>query len=391
MIQVMKQPLPVVMTAVLAVGMGLGIYLIKNHDFLPLSSPTPVEVTPPPEIKTVTALGSLQPQGNIINVAPASTAQGTRIKELLVKQGDLVEKGQIIAVMDNYDKLQAAVLKAESEVKLAQARLAQVKAGAKQGEIEAQLAEINRLELDQQARIAGSNANLYRLQGEMENASVEYQRYEYLYQQGGIAASVRDSKKLVWTSAQRNLQQAEAELRRLQTTNSPQLEAARANLARIEEVRPVDIQVLQEEVNRALATLQQAKADLEQAMVTAPQKGTVLEILTRVGEMVAQRGILEIGNLERMSVKAEVYESDIQRVKVGQAAKVTSDALPANLEGRVTEIRYKVQPQGIVGTDPSSSIDNRVIEVEVLLDESSSAIARQFTNLQVMTTIQIEK
>lgn len=390
MTQVMKQPLPIVITTVLVGGIGLGFYLIKNLNLLPLPSGTPIEVVSVPKIKTVTALGSLQPQGEIVTVAAPSTAQGVRVKELRVKEGDFLKKGQIIAVMDSYDKLQAAVKRGETEIKLAEAKLEQVKAGAKQGEIQAQLAEINRLELDQEARISASQANLNRLQGEMENASLEYQRHEYLYQQGAISASVRDSKKLAWTSGQQNVQQAEAELRRLQTTNSPQIEAAKANLARIEEVRPVDVQVAEEEVNRTLANLQQAKADLDQALVIAPQNATVLEVLTREGETISQRGIVEIGNIERMYVKAEVYESDIQRVKPGQTATVTSDALPQQLQGTVEQIRYKVQPQSIVGTDPSSSIDNRVIEVEVRLDESSSAIARQFTNLQVMITMNNE-
>lgn len=77
--------------------------------------------------------------------------------ELRVKQGDRVQVGQIIAVLDSRDRLEAAVRKAWEQVRVAQSRVAQVKAGAKTGDIDAQAATVNRLE------------------AELNNAQVEYQ------------------------------------------------------------------------------------------------------------------------------------------------------------------------------------------------------------------------
>ncbi len=63
---------------------------------------------------------------------------GDRIAKILVKEGDRVKLGQIVAILDARDRLQTAVLQAQQQVRVAQAKLAQVQAGAKVGEINAQ-------------------------------------------------------------------------------------------------------------------------------------------------------------------------------------------------------------------------------------------------------------
>ncbi len=363
-----------------------GFYNFKNPQSNLTEDPSVAIALATP--KTVTALGSLKPQGEIVALAAPAGASGSRVEKLLVKEGDNLKKGQIIAIMDNHDRLQAALATAAAEVEFAKAKLQQVKAGAKQGEIKAQLAEISRLKADQQARIMAQESTVGKLKAEQKNAATEYQRYEYLYQEGAISASIRDTKKLIVDTSESNVQQAEAELNRLKNTQSPQLNGAQATLEKIEEVRPVDIEVAEQEVTRAIANLNKASADLAQTQVIATQGGTVLEILTREGETVTNQGIVEVGQIDWMYATAEVYESDIKRVKVGEKTIVTSDALPESLEGVVERIGSKVQQQEIIGTDPSSSIDSRVMEVQIRLDQASSQIARNFTNLQVTVEIQ---
>ncbi|MEQ8959438.1 MAG: biotin/lipoyl-binding protein, partial [Coleofasciculus sp. C2-GNP5-27] len=95
-----------------------------------------------PEIQTVTALGRLEPAGEMINLTASTSTQQSRIEELLVEEGDRVQAGEVIAILDNRDRLQASLQKAEKQVRVAQAKLAQVQAGAKAGELQAQGAEI---------------------------------------------------------------------------------------------------------------------------------------------------------------------------------------------------------------------------------------------------------
>jgi HlyD family secretion protein len=82
---------------------------------------------------------------------------------------------------------------------------------------------------------------------------------------------------------------------------------------------------------------------------------------------------------------AEVYETDISRVQLGEPATADSAALATTLTGRVTRIRPKIQKQDELGTDPAARKDARVVEVEILLDDP--AAVRDLTNLQVEIVI----
>ncbi|MCA6603840.1 MAG: efflux RND transporter periplasmic adaptor subunit, partial [Pseudanabaena sp. M007S1SP1A06QC] len=191
----------------------------------------------------------------------------------------------------------------------------------------------------------------------------------------------------VLATAQRSLQQAESELTRLETTMRPELDRAIATLDQISEVRPVDVDVLVAELDRAIASVQQAEANLEQTYVRAPQDGVVMDIHTRAGEVISSNGIVEIGQIDRMYAIAEVYQSDIQKIRIGQSVLCNSEAIPEKLKGTVERIDRKVRRQSVINTDPSKNIDDRVIEVHIKLDRASSQIAANFTNLQVQVEI----
>lgn len=361
-----------------------GLYLNRQAQ---LSQQLSQNAATPLIITTVTALGRLEPQGEIVKLAAATSTQENRISKLLVKEGDRVKAGQVIAILASRDRLQAALNQSQKDVQVVQARLAQVEAGAKTGAVGAQEAEITRIGANQSAAIASQRANVERLAAEVQNAQIEAQRYQSLYNQGAISNSQRDSKQLVLATAQRSLQQAEAELTRLETTQQPELDRAISTLDQISEVRPVDVDVLVAELDRAIAAVQQAEANLEQTYVRAPQDGVVMDIYTRAGEVISSNGIVEIGQTDRMYAIAEVYQSDIQKIRIGQSVLCTSEAIPEKLTGTVERIDRKVRRQSVINTDPSKNIDDRVIEVHIKLDQASSQIAANFTNLQVQVEI----
>ena len=93
--------------------------------------------TPAPT-PSVTALGRLTPQGEVIKLSAPSASEGARIELLQVEEGDRVSKGQIIAVLDTRDRLQAILQQADKEVKVKQAELAKIQAGAKTGVVGAE-------------------------------------------------------------------------------------------------------------------------------------------------------------------------------------------------------------------------------------------------------------
>lgn len=369
-------------TLLVASGAAYGVWRLVQ----PATS-QPAEVAPP-RVVTVTALGRLEPDGTVVQLSAPTSNNGNRVEQLLVQEGDRLQAGQIIAILDSRDRLQAAYAQAQEEVRVAQAQLAITQAGPKQGEVEAQRAEISRLEAQRQGDVEAQSATVARLTAELHNAETDLSRYRTLYEAGAISASDLDSRGLMLDTARSRLEEARAVLARIQSTSPAQLNQARATLEQITEVRPVDVQVRQAEVDRAAAAMQQAKAQLDQAYVRSPIDGEVLAIHTRAGEVVSSDGIVAIGNTERMYAIAEVYQTDISRVQPGQRVRVISDAIDRDLLGTVERVDSEVKRQVIVNTDPSTNIDGRVIEVHVALDEASSRQAAKFTNLQVTMVIE---
>ena len=137
----------------------------------------------------------------------------------------------------------------------------------------------------------------------------------------------------------------------------------------------------------ARANLARQRAELTRARITAPVAALVVDIHARPGERIGPEGLLELARVDRMYAIAEVYETDVGRVRAGQRARAHSPALPEPLTGRVEWIRPKVEKHDEIGTDPAARKDARVVEVKVLLDDA--AAAAPFTNLQVEVEIEL--
>ncbi|MDR9405489.1 MAG: efflux RND transporter periplasmic adaptor subunit, partial [Halothece sp. Uz-M2-17] len=315
------------------------------------------------------------------------------IEKLLVAEGDQVEAGEVVAILDSFAVRQAAVKKAEKEVAVARSRLTKIQAGAKQGEIEAQQAEIERLRAELEGETATQTATLDRLKAQLRNTEAEFRRYKFLEEEGAISESELDQRLLDLETAQESYQ--EAITRRYKTINTLQKEIleAQGTLAKIEEIRPVDIQEAQAQLESAIASLEEAQANFELSKIKVPQAGKIIEINTRTGETVSEtEGILELGNTTEMAAIAEVYESDISRVKLGQTAMITSEsnAFSEELTGKVSKIGLKIGRKEVFSNDPAADVDVRVSEVEVTLTPEASAVVQKLTNSQVLIKIQVQ-
>ncbi|MEO0969063.1 MAG: ABC exporter membrane fusion protein [Cyanobacteria bacterium J06639_18] len=370
-----------------AVSGVLTIYGLSQ--FQSLQKPTAQAVNQPSPVKKVTALGRLEPEGEVIELSAPLTLDGDRIAQLLVREGDTVKAGDTIAILDSHKPLQDAVSQAEKDVKVAQTKLAQVKAGAKSGEITAQKATIARLQAENSTQISAQKATIARLQAELNNAQSEYQRNQNLYQEGAISASSRDSKRLTWETAQQQLAEAQANLKRIISSGQEQINAAKATLNQIAEVRPVDVKVARAELDRAIAALKQAKTNLEQAYIRAPIVGQIIKIHARKGEKIGDSGVAEIAKTNQMMVVAEVYQTDISKIKLGQKAIISGQALTSKLNGEVTQIGLQVNRQNVFSNQPGENLDRRVVDVKIRLNPEDSQRASGLTNLQVETAIQL--
>ena len=166
-----------------------------------------------------------------------------------------------------------------------------------------------------------------------------------------------------------------------------QTELGRMNELLHQGIAAVSLQdAAQLKVDVARAELQAAQAALDLDTVRAPTSAQVIKIHARRGERVGAEGIAELAETDRMYVVAEVYETDIGRVKVGQHATMKTPALDAALTGMVERIGMKVGKLDVLDTDPVARTDARVVEVEIRLDDSARSAA--LSNLQVEVAIQ---
>jgi HlyD family secretion protein len=125
--------------------------------------------------------------------------------------------------------------------------------------------------------------------------------------------------------------------------------------------------------DEAVNALARARLDAEKSVVQAPIDGRVIEIHAWPGEQVGPEGLVELAPAEPIYAVAEVVESDILRVHVGQRATVTADALKAPLQGTVERISTKVLQNQIMPVDPANFSDSRVVEVWIRLDDGRAA------------------
>jgi HlyD family secretion protein len=341
---------------------------------------------------TIDALGRLEPQGEVIKVSASSNlGQQSKVDRLLVREGEQVKAGQVIAVLDSRDRAQASLVEAQKQVQVAKSKLAQVEAGAKQGEIEAKKAFIINLEAKLSGNINTYQATIARLTAELENAQSEYQRNQKLFDDGAVSISTLDAKKLTLNTARERWQEAISNLEANTQTLQAQIQEAKATLAQTAEVRPTDVATAQAELDSAIATFKRSQAELNLSYVRAPQTGRILNINTRSGETIGNDGIVELAQSDRMYAVAEVYETDISKIKIGQTATITSDrnTFPGKLIGKVDDIGWQIAKKDVLDTDPTAATDARVVEVKIRLEPNASRQLARLTNMQVNVAIKL--
>ena len=342
--------------------------------------------------KQVVALGKLIPKGEVIKLSVAN-AEDSRVNQILVEEGDRVEEGQVIAILQGFENRQRDLEEAEKEVELAQAKLAQVRAGeSKQAELAAQRANISRLEsqlrnetLEKQAAIASTKAQL-------RQAKLNFERNKSLQQQGAVSVQAFDEAQEGFDMAQATLNERLAQLDNTKQTLEQEIKQEQENLAQLQEIRPVDVKVADIELEKAIIAVEQVKADLDDTKVKVPISGQILRINTRVGEQVnTQQGIVELGRTGEMYAVAEVYETDISKVKIGQSATISSEygGFDGKLKGTVEHLGLQVGAKQLSegSQDPTQDENSRIVEVKVRIDPKDSQKVAGLTNMKVRVEI----
>ena len=178
-----------------------------------------------------------------------------------------------------------------------------------------------------------------------------------------------------------------AEVRRLEAVlkNARQELARQKDLSKTMSTSKVTLDSATMNLDVAIADLAAAKARVDLAVVNSPIRAQVLDIHTRPGEQIGPEGILELGRTDQMYAIAEVYETDIAKIKPGQRATISMAALEQPLTGQVEDTELRVGRLDVLGTDPVAKTDARVVEVKILLDNGET-VAR-YTDMQVEVEI----
>jgi HlyD family secretion protein len=317
---VMRRWWPPALFVLVAIAGGVGLW----HQ-LRLQQQLEAQRQQQPLPRRIAALGRVEPLDRVVQLSVPASLSSDAIRNLNAKEGDTVQKGQVLAVLESQQSLERTVDQSTAAVKVAQRKL------------------------------TAQNSVIARSQAELAQAVVELRRYTMLYAQGATSAEVRDRRITIEKVIRADLEQA------LQ-----------------------DRDTLRAEVIEKQQILQRDRAERDKALIKAPFSGTVFKINAYPGDKVGDEGILEIGDSSRMGVIAEVYQSDRPGISLGQRAVITADGFPGRqLEGRVVEISRQVSRQSIYSGEAGENLDRRVIEVKIGLGPEAAAIASTINYMQV--------
>jgi ABC exporter DevB family membrane fusion protein len=306
-------------------------------------------------VEIIVATGRVEP---FIEVALANKIPG-RIKAVLVRQGDLVEVGQPLILFDDEENrthfvlVQRRVATAEAEVTQArralgvsQAQWVEIKSGSRPEEIERARAEV------EQARQRA------------KNTEIERQRAKELSVRGSGSVSEYDAAETEAGVAQAKLRVTEETLKLVLAGSKP--ESVASARARVLEAA-AGLTRAESRVAEAKAELDHAKAVLKTTVVESSVKGKVIRKMVEPGEAV-DIGIplMILGDLQKIIVRAEVDETDVAKLALGQAAQITVDAYPGRVfPGTVIEIGQAVGKRKTRPEDPVKIQDMKVLETKI--------------------------
>jgi HlyD family secretion protein len=256
-------------------------------------------------IETVSANGKIQPE---VEVKISSDVSG-EIIDLLIKEGDLVKKGDLLAKI-NPDIYQSTLERMNASVNTAKANLANTK------------------------------AQLEQVKSQFVNTESNYNRQKKLYDQGAISQSEFDNAKA-------------------------QYESSKANVAAAEE----NVKASEFQVKSAEAALKESNDNLRKTTIISPVNGKVIKLSVEKGERVVGTSqmtgteMMVIASSDEMEVNVEVNESDIIRVHLNDTAEIEVDAyLDRKFKGIVTEIANSANTTGL----SADQVTNFTVKIRIL-------------------------
>lgn len=312
--------------------------------------------------EVVVATGRVEP---LTEVILANKIPG-RIKAVLAGQGDLVEVGQPLILFDDEEYrtqfvlVQRKVATAEAEVAQARralettrAQWADIKSGSRPEEIERARAEVE--QALQRAR----------------NSEIERLRSRRLHDQGYVARSQYDAAETEAGVTKAQLRVTEETLKLLLSGSKPEtVESAWAKVLEAD----AGLKRAENRVAETKAEVDHARAVLKTTVVENTVNGKVIRKLVQPGEAV-DIGIplMILGDVQKTIVRAEVDETDVAKLALGQPVRITVDAFPGRVfPGTIFEIAQTVGKRKTRPEDPVKLQDMKVLETRIEVTEGGA-------------------
>ncbi len=297
---------------------------------------------------TVVASGLVEPKSKELKLGFEMNGV---IAEVLVKEGDAVEAGQILARLGQN----------EEKARLEDARSAVLKASA-----------------DLEMHLAGSRPEERKLaEAKLKRAQVWLDQVQRETERRSLMVQSRSIGREELERSQRDLRVAIHEHDM----------ALNEDILVNELYRKEEIEMARQNLAMAEAQARTAEAMLEKTMLKAPVAGRVLRIFSDPGEpysILSPSAVLSMGDTSVMNVRAEVDERDVGRVQPGQKAYVTATAFDGRkFQGKVSRIELSMTHKRTRSGDPSEPVDRSVLEVLVTLDAPGPLFSGQRVDVYI--------
>jgi ABC exporter DevB family membrane fusion protein len=265
-----------------------------------------------------------------------------RIEEILVAEGQIVQKGDVLGRIDDAEYRYDVAL-AAAEVDLAEAQLDRLLNGA-------------RPEERAEARALYSAS-----QAELERARLTWDRTQQLRNARAVSQQDADDQRtrvlaLTW-----------------------EVEAAKSRLALLEApARADEVAMAQARIDAAKAQVQLAHVQLERTSLRAPSAGQILRVNVEDGELTgpdSPEPAIVMVDTTKFQVRTFVEELDAPRVQVGMPATITADGLTdQKLTGVVTRVSPRMSPKSLLSDDPTERYDTKTREVWIELEDATDLV-----------------
>jgi HlyD family secretion protein len=264
-----------------------------------------------------------------------------RLKSVNVEEGDAIQRGQVLAELENAD-YRAQVESARANIVAKEATLRKVVNGARRQERDEAWSSVN------EAKAVS------------ENAQSELHRRQELFKAGVVSREELDRYA-----------------RESDVAKAKYDEAVQQHALVDDHAREEDRSLAEADVQLAQAQLEESQARYEKTFIRSPIDGTVLRKHHRSGESVSNSSttpdpILTIGDRKTLRVRVDVDETDVSKVQAGQRAYVTADAYGSRkFWGRVVRVGQQLGPKNVRTDEPTERVDTKILETLVELDQGS--------------------